>query len=257
MTAALQASGLHVHYGERTVLRDAHVRVEPGRWLALVGPNGAGKSTLMRCLAGLLEPASGDVRLHGEPLSRCPDRQRARTLAWMGQDVVADPDMRVRDAVALGRLPHQGWLGGGAESTADAQAITQALQDTGMTWAAQRRWGELSGGERQRVSLARALAVQAPVLLLDEPVAHLDAPHQRLLAQVLRREVGLGRSVVSVLHELPLALQADELSVMRDGRVVMQGSRDDPAVHRALEQVFDHAVSITRVEARWVVVPQF
>jgi iron complex transport system ATP-binding protein len=94
-------------------------------------------------------------------------------------------------------------------------------------------------------------------MLLDEPVAHLDAPHQRLLAQVLRREASLGRSVISVLHELPLALQADELAIMQDGQILMQGSRDDPAVHRALESVFDHAVAITRVDDRWVVLPQF
>lgn len=257
MTPALQAMGLQVSYGERVVLREASLTVPRGRWVALVGPNGAGKSTLMRCLAGLLAPASGQVSLQGKVLQAWSGRQRARTLSWMGQDVVADPDMTVRDAVALGRLPHQGWLGLPSDQTVDREAIELALQDADMSWAAERSWGALSGGERQRVSLARALAVQAPVLLLDEPVAHLDAPHQRLLAQVLRREALLGRSVVSVLHELPLALQADELAVMREGRVLIQGSRDDPAVHRILESVFDHAVAVSRVDGCWVVVPQF
>jgi len=257
MSPMLQARGLHVQFGERRVLNDATLSVKAGRWVALVGPNGAGKSTLMRCMAGLLKPAAGAVTLEGRRLPDWSVRQRARAMSWMGQDVVADPDMSVRDAVSLGRLPYQGWLGVAGERAVDRQAIEQALQDTDMVWASQRSWGALSGGERQRVSLARALAVQAPVILLDEPVAHLDAPHQRLLAQVLRREASLGRSVISVLHELPLALQADELAIMREGQILTHGSRDDPSVHRALESVFDHAVAITRVDDRWVVLPQF
>jgi iron complex transport system ATP-binding protein len=257
MSVMLQARGLQSSYGSRKVLHDASLDIEAGCWVALVGPNGAGKSTFMRCLAGLLKPSAGEVLLQGRRLSDWSGRQRARALSWMGQEVVADPDMSVRDAVSLARLPYQGCLGAGGEDAADREAIMQALRDTDMIWGAQRNWGALSGGERQRVSLARALAVQAPLMLLDEPVAHLDAPHQRLLAQVLQREARMGRSVISVLHELPLALQADELAVMRDGHVLMHGSRDDPAVHRVLESVFDHAVAITRVDDRWVVVPQF
>lgn len=257
MSPMMQARGLQVRFGERKVLNDATLSVKAGRWVALVGPNGAGKSTLMRCMAGLLTPAAGEVFLQGRRLSDWSVRQLARAMSWMGQDVVADPDMSVRDAVSLGRLPYQGWLGAAGERARDRQAIELALLDTDMNWAAQRNWGALSGGERQRVSLARALAVQASVLMLDEPVAHLDAPHQRLLAQVLRREASLGRSVISVLHELPLALQADELAIMREGQILMQGSCDDPAVHRALESVFDHALAITRVNDRWAVLPQF
>jgi iron complex transport system ATP-binding protein len=162
----------------------------------------------------------------------------------------------VFDTVALGRLPHRGWMGWSGLSPQDTAAIEQALADTDMAWAAERTLGALSGGERQRVSLARALAVQAAVMLLDEPVAHLDAPHQRLVAQVMRREAAQGRCIISVLHELPLALAADRIAVMHQGRVVAEGARDDPAVHRAIEAVFDQAVAITSVNDRWVALPQ-
>lgn len=246
---------LSVHLGRQPVLHGLNLSLRAGQWLAIVGPNGAGKSTLLRCLAGLTRPASGRVHWREEAaVSALPGRHPPR-CAWLGQDPAGDGAMCVEDTVALGRLPHQGWLGWPRDSAADRQAIAQALQDTDMVWAAQRALGALSGGERQRVSLARALAVQAPVLLLDEPVSHLDAPHQRLIARVLQREAAQGRCVVSVLHELPLALCADRLLVIQAGRVVAEGARDDERVHRAIEHIFEQAVSISRVNGQWTAVP--
>lgn len=255
--AAIEARRLCASHGERQVLHEVDLRAQAGEWLAIVGPNGAGKSTLLRCMAGLMAWQAGEISLQGQALRLWPSRARARHLAWLGQDAGGDPAMAVRDVVALGRVPHQGWLGLSGMRAADRGAVSQALQDSDMAWAADRSMSALSGGERQRVHLARTLAVQAPVMLLDEPVSHLDAPHQRMLARVLRREADKGRCVVSVLHELPLALAADRLLVMQAGRVVMQGHRDDPDVHRAIESVFDQAVTITRVAQRWVVLPSF
>lgn len=254
---AIEATRLCASHGERPVLHDVSLRAQACEWLAIVGPNGAGKSTLLHCMAGLMALQSGEIKLQGQALDHWPSRARARHLAWLGQDAGGDPAMAVHDVVALGRVPHQGWLGLSGMRAADRGAVSQALQDSDMAWAANRCMSALSGGERQRVHLARTLAVQAPVMLLDEPVSHLDAPHQRMLARVLRREADKGRCVVSVLHELPLALAADRLLVMQAGRVVMQGHRDDPAVHRAIESVFDQAVTITRVAQRWVVLPSF
>jgi iron complex transport system ATP-binding protein len=245
----LQAQSLSAQRGGRAVLHEVSLSAQGGQWLAVVGPNGAGKSTLLRCLAGLLKPSSGRV-------APVPGVSRARHIAWLGQDPVGDDTMTVFDTVALGRLPHRGWMGWSGLSPQDTAAIEQALADTDMAWAAERTLGALSGGERQRVSLARALAVQAAVMLLDEPVSHLDAPHQRLVAQVMRREAAQGRCIISVLHELPLALAADRIAVMHQGRVVAEGARDDPAVHRAIEAVFDQAVAITSVNDRWVALPQ-
>ena len=257
-TLVLSARSLSAMHGAQQVLQGVSLSVHAGQWLAVVGPNGAGKSTLLRCLAGLMPLSAG--QLAWAPVdehARHHRHLRTPTLSWLGQDAVLDEAMSVQDTVALGRLPHQGWWSWGGPSEQDAQAIDQALQDTDMSWAAHRPLRALSGGERQRVRLARALAVQAPVLLLDEPVAHLDAPHQRLVAQVLRREAARGRAVVSVLHEIPLALAADRLAVMQSGQLLHVGERDDSVTHRSIEQVFDQALSILRVNDDWVVVPQF
>jgi len=257
-TQVLSARSVSARHGAQQVLQGVSLSVHAGQWLAVVGPNGAGKSTLLRCLAGLMPVSGGQLQwtLNEAPTQGHRDR-RTPALSWLGQDVVLDEAMSVQDTVALGRLPHQGWWSWGGPSEQDAQAIDQALQDTDMSWAAHRPLRALSGGERQRVRLARALAVQAPLLLLDEPVAHLDAPHQRLVAQVLRREAARGRAVVSVLHEIPLALAADRLAVMQSGQLLHVGERDDSVTHRALEHVFDQALSILRVNDDWVVAPRF
>lgn len=259
--AALTAHQVHARRGGRLVLHGVSLQAHAGQWLAIVGPNGAGKSTLLRSLAGLLPVVQGEVRLQGRVFSHWPLRERARALAWLGQQSEGDEAMTVHDTVALARMPYQGWLGLGGLTEADRLAIEQALLDTDLQDKAQRTLGALSGGERQRVNLARALAVQAPVLLLDEPVAHLDAPHQRLVAQVLKREAAQGRCVVSVLHELPLALHADQIAVMQTGHIKAHGAAHDEAVHRSMEAVFEQAIRIAQVEMlgqyQWTVLPQF
>jgi iron complex transport system ATP-binding protein len=151
----------------------------------------------------------------------------------------------------LGRLPHQAWMAG--PSAADAAAVEQALRATqAWDWRA-RALGQLSGGERQRVLLARALAVQADVLLMDEPLANLDPPHQSDWLRVVRQLLAQGRTVVSVLHEITFALHADEMLILDQGRVLHQGACGDAATHRRLEQVFDQRIRIVPVAGQWVV----
>jgi iron complex transport system ATP-binding protein len=165
--------------------------------------------------------------------------------------------MAVRDVVALGRLPRHGLLG--APDEADREAVREALAETATTAYADRRLSALSGGERQRVLLARALAVQAGVLLLDEPTTHLDAPHQRALCRGVRARVAAGVAVVTVLHDLNLALAADRIVVLAQGRVVADGAPGDALLRRSLCAVFDDAFSIEPVGqqglTRWVAVP--
>ena len=173
---ALETQRLTVTRGLVTILNDLELKIPTGRWCAIVGPNGAGKSTLLQVLAGIL-PFQGEVRLFGQPLPQHAAQNRARRIAWLGQSVVQSADdLRAYDVVMLGRLPHQSWLGG--QSLADHAAVEHALKLT-QAWAwRDRALGTLSGGEKQRVLLARLWAVEADVLLMDEPLANLDPPHQ-------------------------------------------------------------------------------
>ncbi|WP_460508620.1 ABC transporter ATP-binding protein [Hydrogenophaga soli] len=266
-TLALKARNLHAHLGHgrhaQPVLHGVSVDVPAGQWLSIVGPNGAGKSTLLRCLGGLL-PCSGSIELLGRPLAQWPARDRARTLAWLGQggaaasaggglDAGAD-DLTAYDIALLGRLPHHGWWS--PPGPADHAAVERALKRTqAWDWAC-KPLGQLSGGERQRVLLARALAVEAQVLLMDEPLTNLDPPHQADWLRLVRELVAQGHTVVSVLHELTQALAADQVLVLQAGRAVAQGAPGSPVVHDALHQVFEHQIGIHRFQDQWVALPK-
>jgi iron complex transport system ATP-binding protein len=246
---------LQVRLGDRPVLHGITLDFPPG-WTAIVGPNGAGKSTLLRALAGLQPLHAGEVTLAGRPLSQWSARDRARQLAWLAQQAESSGELTVRDVVHLGRLPQLGLFA--TPGPQDEAIVQQAMRDTECQPWQHRRLSELSGGERQRVFLARALAVRAPVLLLDEPTTHLDPPHQVALVRLMRQTARLGRTqvVVSVLHDLSLALAADRLVVLEAGAVRAVGGCDDPAVQRVLVEVFGGAIRIEHVGGQWVALPQ-
>jgi len=247
--AVLRTRALDVRLGATQALRDVGIALAPG-WTAVVGPNGAGKSTLLRTLAGLQAPLGGEVLLDERPLRGWSDRARARRIAWLGQQGDTTGELTVREVVRLGRLPHLGlYAGPGRDDEAAVDAAMRATQCD--AWQG-RRLQELSGGERQRVLLARALAVDAGVLLLDEPTTHLDPPHQVDLVRLLRRLAGAGVTVVSVLHDLALALLAERIVVMEAGRVRSVGACDDPALHACLVEVFGGAIRIERAGRQWV-----
>jgi iron complex transport system ATP-binding protein len=281
--AAIETRGLSAQRGPRTVLHDINLTVPTGRWTCIVGPNGAGKSSLLQAVAGLL-PAQGGISVLGRPLHAWPRRALAQQLAWLGQNQSTADDLSVYDLVMLGRLPHQYWWGGvlgrggqaANEVTAmpthaathlathamakplstDHTAVQAALEAThAWDWRA-RPVGELSGGERQRVLLARALAVNAPLILMDEPLAHLDPPHQADWLALVRQLVAQGTTVVSVLHELSMALHADTLVIMNGGRITHHGASGDASTHHALAQVFDDRVRIVEAGGQWVALPR-
>ena len=255
---AFYARSVWATLGNDPVLRDVSFELPRGRWTAIVGPNGAGKSTLLRVLAGLL-PHTGHIALLGQPLASYQPRERARRVSWLGQSGTglaenSADDLTVYDLAMLGRLPHQDWLA--SPSDADRAAVERALRSThAWDWRG-RALGQLSGGERQRVLLARALAVEADVLLMDEPLANLDPPHQADWLKMVQALVASGKTVISVLHEISFALHADELVVMAQGRVTHQGGRDQAATHVALEHVFDHRIAVHQLAGQWVALPR-
>jgi len=251
-STALQAEGVRVTLGGTEVLHGVTLSLPAGRWTTVVGPNGAGKSTLLKALSQLL-PHQGRVRMLGRDASEWSHRARARTLAWLGQNEGGAEDLLAQDVVMLGRLPHQPWLG--AASAGDHAAVQAAMQETQCWDWRGRSLGSLSGGERQRVLLARALAVQAPLLLMDEPLANLDPPHQSDWLRIVRRHVERGGTALSVLHEITMALHADEMVVMDAGQVLHQGRCTDAATHRALEAVFQRRIGIHSLAGQWVALP--
>ena len=252
-SVALYAHSISASLGNVEVLHGISLALPRARWTSIVGPNGAGKSTLLKVLAGLLAHG-GEVALLGQPLTALRGRERARQLSWLGQNESSADDLTAYDVAMLGRLPHQAWLA--PPSAADHAAVERALRATqAWDWRG-RALGQLSGGERQRVLLARALAVEAQVLLMDEPLANLDPPHQTDWLLMVRELVRAGKTVVSVLHEISFALQADELVVMDQGLVTHQGACSDATTHRALEQVFDYRISIQPLSNQWVALPK-
>ena len=253
MKPALQAQALGLRLGTRAVLHAVDVRIPAGRWTCVVGPNGAGKSSLLKALAGLL-PTSGQVRWHGQDLKTLDRRQRGLQLSWLGQGEATTLDLRVWDVAMLGRLPHQGWWG--TPTAQDAQMCEAALKATQAWDWRERTLGELSGGERQRVLLARAMAANASIMLMDEPLANLDPPHQVDWLEQVHCLRAQGTTVVSVLHEIGMALHADDIIVMAQGRIVHHGACQDEATHRAIEAVFDQRIRICPLEGQWVVLPK-
>jgi iron complex transport system ATP-binding protein len=253
MTHALQTRQLQVQLAGRPVLTGIDLQITAGRWTCVVGPNGAGKSTVLKTLAGLL-PFNGDVLWQGRSLDSIARRERALQLSWLGQGEASSLDLRVWDVAMLGRLPHQGWLV--APSAKDAQMVEAALKATQAWDWRERTLGELSGGERQRVLLARAMAGNAPVMLMDEPLANLDPPHQVDWLEQVHCLLAQGTTVVSVLHEIGMALHADEIVVMNEGQVVHHGAGSDTATHSAIEAVFGQRIRIRAVDGQWVVLPR-
>jgi iron complex transport system ATP-binding protein len=248
--------GLGFGYGRRPVFADVSFAIRPGELVALCGPNGAGKSTLLRLLLGLHRPQAGTVTLGGAPLAGLTRREIARRAALLPQDAPADLPLTVREAVALGRLAHLGRFQ--AASAADDEAVTRALAATDTAAFAARPVTDLSGGERHRVHLARALAQEAPLVLLDEPIAGLDLAHQLQALDLMRATVDAGRGAVVALHDLSLAARScDRMLILADGGLRVDATPAEVLTSDNLRRYFSVAADVrTDDRGRPIVVPR-
>lgn len=247
---------LTIYRGTSPILSDLDIDIPEGQWTSIVGPNGAGKSSLLQSMVGLLK-FTGSITIGGVETSKLSRKELARKIAWLDQGSMGLNDLTnglsVYDTVMLGRLPHQGWLH--LPSPSDHSRVEATLKQTDAWHLRTRQLQQLSGGERQRVLLARILAVDSEILLMDEPLANLDPPHQ---ADFLKWQQGLlseGKTLVTVLHEIHLALRADHLVMLNKGKLHFQGSSGDTSTHQALIELFDGRIRLEKLGSDWVALP--
>lgn len=246
MSAILRFDRVSFSYRSAAVLEEFSLGIEPGEMTALLGPNGSGKTTLVRLAAGYLRPASGGVRLAGRPVAELASRERARVVSVVPQESHLAFDFTVREVVLMGRAPHLGLLG--VDGDDDRRIVHWAMEQTDITRLAERRFTALSGGERQRVVVARALAQQPLLLLLDEPTAFLDLKHRlalyRLLTE-LNRDLRI--TVVAVSHDINLAARHCRRLVLLDrGHVAGDGAPDDVLTADNLRRVYGVEAAVRR-----------
>lgn len=220
----LSARKVVFRYGDREVLRGVDIDLNPGEVTILLGPNGSGKSTLLKVLSGLLPPASGEVHLFGRPPRSYPRREMARLLSAVGQDPPVDFPMTVAEYVAFGRFAHQGFFGG--MTPGDRGQVARALEMTELSELRDRALSEVSAGERQRATVARAVAQEAGVMLLDEPTAFLDIRHRVAFHEVVARlKESRGVAALVASHDLSLCAEYGErIVLLSEGKVAAEGS---------------------------------
>lgn len=252
---ALSARGITVKLGGKTVLQHVDLPVKAGEVLALVGPNGAGKSTLLAALAGDIALQHGEILLAGEPLHRWKPEELALRRAVLLQQVQLSFPFNVLEVVQMGRAP---WSNTEVSEN-DDELVSAAMLATDVTDFASRKFSQLSGGEKARVALARVLAQDTNVLMLDEPTAALDLRHQELVLQVARERAQSGRAVVVVLHDLNLAAgYADKVAVLEAGRLAALGTPEEVLTEELLSRVYQYSVDVMAhpVSGRTVVLPR-
>jgi ABC-type cobalamin/Fe3+-siderophores transport system ATPase subunit len=238
----LKVDHLSTAYGSRRVLQDVSFELPRGLVLGVIGPNGAGKTTLIRALSGVIPLAGGRIEVNGQEIARLREPERARLVAVVPQARNLPPAFTGREMVQLGRTPYVGWTGG--LSLRDIQRVHSAMERAGTLELAERRLGDMSGGEQQRLMLARALAQEAPLLLLDEPTTHLDLQHQiHLLSEIRSLAEHDGLTVVMALHDLNLvARYADRVALIADGCLRALGTPREVLDPTLLSEVYHLAL---------------
>jgi iron complex transport system ATP-binding protein len=227
------------------ILDSVSLRVAAGEFVGLIGPNGAGKTTLLRVMVGILQPSTGQVLLEGRPMDRIPSRDRARRIAYLGQESPGDFPFPVLDILLMGRYPFLGRLD--RESEADIERARRALAYVGLEGFEERYFHELSGGERQLVLFSRILVQDTRLLLLDEPTSNLDIRHQDLFFSMARELAGEKRGVVAAVHNINVASRyCTRLVLLHDGRVAADGPPDEVLRAEILDPVYRSRTIVTR-----------
>ena len=252
---SLALDDVRVGYGERTAVRGFTDTVRPGEWLCVIGPNGAGKSSLLKAIAGVVDH-DGRILVDGAPLTSRSHRRRAQLVAYVPQSPVLPPGMTGAEYVLLGRNPFVPHFG--TETGHDLAMVADVVERLDLSDLARRDVDSLSGGERQRLVIARAIAQEAPILLLDEPTSALDIGHQQQALELvdrLRREHGL--TVVSAMHDLTLAgIYSDRLVLMHEGSAVAGGTAEEVLRPETLGEFYGVNVRVHREpDGTIVVVP--
>jgi iron complex transport system ATP-binding protein len=243
MTAFVEARDLGYRIGPAVLLEHVDLRAERGELLAIGGPNGAGKSTLLKLLAGDLDPTEGEVLVDGRPLRAYRARELARRRSVLPQQTVLQFAFTAAEVVELGRSPFRGRFGG--PNPDDRRAVEKALARVEASPFAERSFPTLSAGEQARVSLARVLAQEAELVLLDEPTAALDLRHQELVMSLASALAEEGHAVVAVIHDLNLAARhADRVALLGDGRLAAHGAPWDVLTEETILDVFEHPVHV-------------
>ena len=225
-------------YGQGFHLQPVSLDIEPGSFVVLAGPNGSGKTTLFSLINGLAKPTGGSIMLDGREVSGIPDRERARMMGMVSQRNSITFDYTVEDIIAMGRFPYQGTFSG--ETAGDREIVQSVIKRLDLIEYRKRRISTLSGGEYQRVLLGRVLVQQADILLLDEPGNHLDLKHQTMLLNLLKEEVGQGKIVIAVLHDLNQAIHYGNCGLLLDnGRCVASGVPSEFLTRELIRDVFD------------------
>lgn len=244
----LKITDLTAGYGGKPVLRNLNLTMQPGQVNILIGPNGCGKSTLLKTIAGLL-PYSGAMQLDGAELSSLDHRTRARNIAYLPQNRPV-PDITAERLVLHGRFPYLGYPRKYRKE--DHEAAQAALVQMGIADLAQTNVADLSGGTRQKVYIAMALAQNTPVILLDEPTTFLDIGHQMQMMETVRSLADQGKTVLMILHDLPMAMQnADRLLLLQEGNLVSSGSPEELFASRQLNRVFGVQMQRTQTPHGW------
>lgn len=239
------------------ILNNINVDIPKGKWTSIIGPNGAGKSSLLQALVGLLK-YSGSISNNGVSLQSLSRKELAKRIAWLSQESTVPDELSgvltVYDTVMLGRLPHQDWLH--LPSSTDHAVVEKVLHQTEAWELRLRPLQHLSGGERQRVLLARLLAVDSEILLMDEPLANLDPPHQAEFLGWQKILLAQGKTLVTVLHEIHFALRADHLIMLKKGKLHFSGPSQAPETHQALIELFDGRIYLEKLSNGWIALPR-